>query len=170
MNKPLDAHELEALTAQPAIPTRKRKTLFLALASGIALAGAAFWTYQTTVASKHVSTDNAYVDAESAQVTALTSGPVAQVRVVDTQVVKKGDVLVVLDDTDRRLELQQAASALAQVERKIRSTRPTTRRSAARSPPATPTSSAPRPSCNGRRRNMIAGCRWPAAAPCPARK
>jgi membrane fusion protein (multidrug efflux system) len=121
MNKPLDSHEIEALTAQPAIPTRKRKTLFLALASGIALAGAGFWTYQTTVAAKHVSTDNAYVDAESAQVTALTSGPVAQVRVVDTQAVKKGDVLVVLDDTDRRLELQQAAAALAQVERKIRS-------------------------------------------------
>jgi len=84
MNKPLDSHEIEALTAQPAIPTRKRKTLFFALASGIALAGAGFWTYQTTVAAKHVSTDNAYVDAESAQVTALTSGPVAQVRVVDT--------------------------------------------------------------------------------------
>ncbi|HEY2598229.1 MAG TPA: HlyD family efflux transporter periplasmic adaptor subunit [Candidatus Dormibacteraeota bacterium] len=122
MNKPLDSHDIDAIAAsRPAIPTRKRKTLFLALASGIALAGGAFWTYQITVAAKHVATDNAYVDAESAQVTALTSGPVAEVRVVDTQAVKKGDVLVVLDDTDRRLELEQAASALAQAERKIRS-------------------------------------------------
>jgi len=121
MNKPLNTHEFEAATAQPAIPKRKRKALFFALASGVALAGAGFWTYQTTVAAKHVSTDNAYVDAESAQVTALTSGPVANVAVVDTQAVRKGDVLVVLDGTDRRLELQQAVSALAQVERKIRS-------------------------------------------------
>jgi membrane fusion protein (multidrug efflux system) len=66
-----------------------------------------------------VSTDNAYVDAETAQVTALTGGPVAEVRVADTQVVKKGDVLVVLDDRDRRLELEQAESALGQVERRV---------------------------------------------------
>lgn len=120
MNKPVDMHDLETAAPQPVVPTRKRKTLFLALASGIALAGGGFWTYQTTVAAKHVSTDNAYVDAESAQVTALTSGPVAQVQVVDTQAVKKGDVLVVLDDTDRRLELEQATAALAQIERKVR--------------------------------------------------
>lgn len=86
----------------------------------MALAGGGFWFYQTNVASRHVSTDNAYVDADSAQVTALTSGPVAQVRVGDTQAVKKGDILVVLDDTDRRLELGQAESALSQVERRVR--------------------------------------------------
>jgi membrane fusion protein (multidrug efflux system) len=121
MNKPLDMHQLDSAAApKPAIPTRKRKTLFLALAGGVALAGGGFWTYQTTVAAKHVSTDNAYVEAESAQVTALTSGPVAEVRVVDTQTVKKGDVLVVLDDTDRRLELQQAIAALGQIERRVR--------------------------------------------------
>jgi membrane fusion protein (multidrug efflux system) len=121
MNKPLDMHELQTATVpKPAIPTRRRRTLFLALASGIALAGGGFWTYQTTVAAKHVSTDNAYVDAESAQVTALTGGPVAEVRVVDTQTVRKGDILVVLDDTDRRLELQQAIAALGQIERRVR--------------------------------------------------
>jgi membrane fusion protein (multidrug efflux system) len=120
MNKPLAIHELEAATPQPAIPTRKRKALFLGLAGTVALAGGAFAIYQTAVAAKHVQTDNAYVDAESAQVTALTSGPVAQVRVVDTQAVRKGDVLVVLDATDRRLELEQAQSALGQVERRVR--------------------------------------------------
>jgi membrane fusion protein, multidrug efflux system len=72
------------------------------------------------LAGGYVVTDNAYVEAETAQVTALTSGPVAEVRVVDTQAVKKGDVLVVLDDVDRRLEVQQARSALAQIERRVR--------------------------------------------------
>jgi membrane fusion protein (multidrug efflux system) len=120
MNKMLDTHELDAVTPQPAIPTRKRKALFLALASGIALVGGGFWIYEITVAARHVSTDNAYVDAESAQVTALTGGPVAEVRVVDTQSVKKGDILVILDDTDRRLELEQAQSALGQIERRVR--------------------------------------------------
>ena len=36
---------------------------------------------------------------------------------VDTQAVKKGDILVVIDDTDRRLELEQAQSALGEIER-----------------------------------------------------
>ena len=120
MNKPLDTHELEAAAPQPAIPTRKRKALFVGLAGTVALVGGALGVYQTSVAARHAKTDNAYVDAESAQVTALTSGPVAEVRVVDTQAVKKGDVLVVLDDTDRRLELQQAESALGQIERRVR--------------------------------------------------
>jgi membrane fusion protein (multidrug efflux system) len=53
-------------------------------------------------------------------VTALTSGPVAEVQVRDTQAVKKGDVLVVIDDIDRRLELAQAEAALDQIERKVR--------------------------------------------------
>jgi membrane fusion protein (multidrug efflux system) len=106
---------------EPAADTGKRKKLFFALASVIALAGAGYGVYDVAFASKHVETDNAYVNADVAQVTALTSGPVAQVRVVDTKTVKKGDVLVVLDDTDRRLDLEQAESALAQVERKVRS-------------------------------------------------
>ncbi len=121
MNKPLDTHALEAaVPLSAAISPRKRKPLFLGLAGAVALLGGAFAVYQTAFAAKHVQTDNAYVDAESAQVTALTSGPVAAVRVVDTQAVKKGDVLVVLDDTDRRLELEQAESALGQIERRVR--------------------------------------------------
>lgn len=121
MNKHVNPDQLTLADPQPkARPEGKRKALFLALASTVALAGGAFGVHQTTIASRHVSTDNAYVEAESAQVTALTSGPVAEVRVVDTQTVRKGDVLVVIDATDRRLELQQAASALGQIERRVR--------------------------------------------------
>jgi membrane fusion protein (multidrug efflux system) len=127
MNKPLDHEELalappKAAAADPATAQAmaRRKKLFLLLAGAVVAAGAGFGVHQSAITAKHVATDNAYVDAEAAQVTALTSGPVAEVRVVDTQTVKKGDVLVVLDDTDRRLELEQAKSALAQVERKVR--------------------------------------------------
>lgn len=121
MNKHVNSDELTITDAQPkAAHQGKRKALFLGLASTVAVAGVAFSVYQTKIASQHVSTDNAYVEAESAMVTALTSGPVAEVRVVDTLVVRKGDVLVVLDDTDRRLELQQAAAALGQIERRVR--------------------------------------------------
>ncbi len=120
MNSHVDP-ELLMLTHQPA-PGRQttRKKLFIALAGGVALIGLGFGAYEAIVASKHVTTDNAYVDADAAQVTALTSGPVKEVRVVDTQTVRKGDILVVIDDTDRRLELSQAQSALGDIERRVR--------------------------------------------------
>lgn len=122
MNKHVNIDELAANDSHVAKPTKTaRKKAFLALGGAIVLAGGGFGAYQANVASRHVVTDNAYVEAETAQVTALTSGPVAEVRVVDTQAVRKGDILVVLDDADRRLELEQAQSALAQVERKVRS-------------------------------------------------
>jgi membrane fusion protein (multidrug efflux system) len=130
MNRPLTTKELENAAptappivdeATPAVAAKSpRKKLLAGLAGTVALAGAGFWTYEHVIASKHVSTDNAYVDAEVAQVTALTSGPVAEVRASDTQVVKKGDVLVVLDDRDRRLELDQAEAALGQIIRRVR--------------------------------------------------
>ncbi|MBO9560562.1 MAG: HlyD family efflux transporter periplasmic adaptor subunit [Caulobacter sp.] len=124
MNKhvPTDELVVDAPSKGPISPaSAKRKMGFLLLGGAVALAAAGFSAYQATVASRHAVTDNAYVDAETAQVTALTNGPVAEVRVVDTQAVKKGDVLVVLDEADRRLELDQALAALDQVQRKVRS-------------------------------------------------
>jgi len=97
-----------------------RKKLFAGFAGALVLGGGGFFAYEALFAGKHVSTDNAYVDAETAQVTALTSGPVAEVKVRETQAVKKGDVLVILDDVDRRLELAQALSSLDQIERSVR--------------------------------------------------
>ena len=47
-----------------------------------------------------MSTDNAYVGAETAQITSMVSGQVAQVVVKDTQTVHRGDVLVRIDDRD----------------------------------------------------------------------
>ena len=55
-----------------------------------------------------VSTDNAYVNANIAQITSLTSGVVKKVNVCDSNVVKKGDVLVIMDDTDALLSLKKA--------------------------------------------------------------
>ena len=54
------------------------------------------------------------------QTTPQVGGPVAEVLVDDTQNVKKGDILVRLDDTDARLAVAQAEAQLAQTERKVR--------------------------------------------------
>ncbi len=68
------------------------------------------WYFLTQAGRVH--TDNAYVGADSAQVTALIAGPVKEVRVSGTQAVKKGDILVILDDADQRIAVADAEAAL----------------------------------------------------------
>jgi membrane fusion protein (multidrug efflux system) len=92
--------------------TNTRKRLFALLALGIAVTGGGYGAYWKTVASHYVSTDNAYTDTEIAQVTSQVDGQVATVKFKDSQKVKRGDVLIVLDDTDAKLNLRQAQADL----------------------------------------------------------
>jgi membrane fusion protein, multidrug efflux system len=67
-----------------------------------------------------VSTDNAYVATETAQVTPAIAGIVREVHVADTQAVRRGDVVVVLDDVDAQLALAQAEAELGRAVRRVR--------------------------------------------------
>ena len=100
---------------------KKRKKLFSLLATTVIVAGGAGWAYWGLVASRYVSTDNAYTAVESAQVTPSVAGTIAEVRVTDSQAVKKGDVLVVIDPTDAKLALAQAEADLGRAIRRVRS-------------------------------------------------
>jgi membrane fusion protein, multidrug efflux system len=84
----------------------------------IALGVTAYWFW---IASRYVTTDNAYSSVEMAAVSPAIDGTVQTVTVVDTQSVKAGDILVILDDTDARLALDQARAELGQAERRVRS-------------------------------------------------
>ena len=106
-------------TARMGTPT-PRKKLFGLLAGAVLAAGTAWAGYYWLVAAHHVVTDNAYVGAETAQITPAVSGIVRDVRVTDTQAVKKGDVLVMIDDTDARLEVARTAAELQRAERRVR--------------------------------------------------
>lgn len=115
----LDQDTLEQAVSSAEKATQ-RKRLFAGLAAATVLAGAGYYAYDTLVASHHVSTDNAYVGAYSAEITPLVAGPVSAVEVADTQAVRKGQVLVRLDDTDARLALANAEAALQMAERRVR--------------------------------------------------
>lgn len=115
----------EAIVA-PAPDMRARRKRWLGILALVLVVGAMLWAiwFFLTQAGR-VSTDNAYVGADTAQVTPLISAPVAEVRVANTQAVKKGDVLVVLDPADARIELAQAESALAQAQQRYNQSRAT---------------------------------------------
>jgi len=97
----------------------RRAILFSVLALTAAAAGGGAYLYWKQVGSRYVSTDNAYTAAEVAMVTSEIDGPVSAVNVVDSQEVKRGDVLVVIDDTDTRLALRQAEADFARAEAQV---------------------------------------------------
>jgi membrane fusion protein, multidrug efflux system len=122
MNKPLTHAEIETAEPVPTAPPNvaRRKKLFAGLAAAVLCAGAGVGAYQVFVASQYAVTDNAYVGADSAQVTPRIEGAVARVLVANTERVVAGQVLVVLDDADARLQLAEAEAALAQAERRVK--------------------------------------------------
>ena len=90
------------------------------MGAAVAVVAVGVLLYWLLIGQNYVSTDNAYVGADTADITPLVSGPVTEVRVDETQAVKKGDVLVRLDDADTRVALDQARAQLGQAERKVR--------------------------------------------------
>ena len=112
----------EPVSAKPRVvrtPSRRWRLLgLLGAVVVIGLAGAGLWWL--LVASHQVSTDNAYVGADTAEVTPLISGPVIKVLAAETQKVQAGQPLVLLDPADARIAVAQAQAALGQAERQVR--------------------------------------------------
>jgi membrane fusion protein, multidrug efflux system len=100
-------------------PRSNRQNLFLVLGAVVVAAAVAYGLYWLLVASHHVSTDDAYVNADVADVTPLVSGPIVSAPATDTLPVKKGDVLVVIDPTDFKIALASAEAALGQAQRRV---------------------------------------------------
>lgn len=118
-----DPRTLEAAESvdAPAHPERKalRKKLLTGFAGLLLVAGVGFGGYHLLIGRNYVSTDNAYVNAETAQITPLVAGQVIDVPVSDTHVVKRGDVLLRLDDSDARIALAEAEADLARARRQF---------------------------------------------------
>ena len=85
----------------------RRRSLLLvgALTAALAIAGIAYYWSSTRFV---VSTDDAYVQADSTIVASRVSGYVSAVMIQDHQSVKAGQVLALIDDRDFRAALDQA--------------------------------------------------------------
>jgi membrane fusion protein (multidrug efflux system) len=118
--------QLPVAEAPPAPPRRKRSTQVLAGLVGLAiLGGLGLW-----VAGRgKESTDDAQVEGRVVSVSPRVSGQVAEVRVIDNQSVKQGQLLVQIDPKDldaklaaARADLEAARAALATAEVNLRLT------------------------------------------------
>jgi membrane fusion protein (multidrug efflux system) len=106
----------------PATPTKpsKRNAILLGialLALLLLLAVFAWWFFSARWRSN---TDDAYVGGNVVAVTPLTSGTVVAIFADTAQAVNEGQVLVQLDDSDARLQLDGAEAALATAVREVR--------------------------------------------------
>ncbi|MFM0755606.1 EmrA/EmrK family multidrug efflux transporter periplasmic adaptor subunit [Paraburkholderia strydomiana] len=105
--------------AQPA-NSGKRKRMMTLLVIVILIAAIAYGLYYFLVARFHEDTDDAYVNGNVVQITPQVTGTVVAVNADDTQTVKAGDPVVVLDPADARVALDQAEANLAQTVRQVR--------------------------------------------------
>ncbi len=109
--------------AAPPAPARKahpmRRRLFLGLGLVLVVAALAWGAWWLLVGSRHVSTDDAYVGADVAEITAQVAGPISAVYVGETQPVAAGQVLATIDPTDFKVALDQARAQLGQALRKV---------------------------------------------------
>jgi membrane fusion protein (multidrug efflux system) len=105
--------EHEAAPDEPKKPKGRRRWIFL-LAGLLVLAGAGWYGYEWWTNGRFiVSTDDAYVGADSATIAPKVGGYVKTVAVGDNARVKAGDPLVVIDDADFRIALSQAEAQVA---------------------------------------------------------
>lgn len=97
-----------------------RRNLLLALVVGVvALAGFFFLSKWLLRDRFYVSTDNAYVTGNLIPVYADATGFVADVRAEETQTVKKGDVLLLLDKQRAEASLRHATGELGRAARNV---------------------------------------------------
>ena len=100
-------------------PVRKRggRSLLIGVAAiAITAAGAYYGHNYWTVGRFEVSTDDAYVKADSTTVSPKVSGYLMEVLVADNQAVKAGQPLARIDDRDFRTALDQAKADVAAAE------------------------------------------------------
>ncbi|MCX5579499.1 HlyD family secretion protein [Kaistia terrae] len=109
----------ESGTAKPAIavpPAKRggrRRFLLLTVAAVAIAAGAYFGHEWWTVGRFMVSTDDAYVGADTSTVAPRLSGYVTKVAIANNSAVKSGDPLVYLDDSDQKLAVTAAENQIA---------------------------------------------------------
>ncbi len=117
VDSPTDAREQQQIDAVKQGANRGKFFLILLLA--IAIAATAWGTWWHFIGSRYVSTDDAYVDAEVAQITPRVEGTLETVPVHDTQRVSVGDVLATLDQTDAKIAVAEAEANFAQARQRV---------------------------------------------------
>ncbi|WP_423854068.1 HlyD family efflux transporter periplasmic adaptor subunit [Acinetobacter guillouiae] len=103
--------------AQADLEAKQKRKKMLKIFAIIVVVAAILYAIWAFIFGNIVETDNAYVGAETAEITSMVSGQVAEVLVSDTQQVRKGDVLATIDNRDAKIAVAEAEAALTKAKR-----------------------------------------------------
>ncbi|MEM0173751.1 MAG: biotin/lipoyl-binding protein, partial [Sulfolobaceae archaeon] len=101
--------EIEAVDQVPIFKKKRVIIPFLLLIIAV-IAGTWYWYKNLRL---YVFTDDAYVDADRISISSKVLGRITQLKVDEGTQVRAGDLLVVLDDTELKAQLEQAKANLA---------------------------------------------------------
>lgn len=116
--KTSDREELMEPTAEKVNNRNRMKKLGLVLLV-LAVSAVLVGVYWVIVLRYRVTTDDAYVMADSARISSRVPGAVLRIMAENDQPVTRGQVLVELDPRDYQAAVDQAAGALARIEAEI---------------------------------------------------
>src|SRR5215468_2472413 len=98
---------------------QRRRRVILAVVALATLGAAGYGVHQWHYWDRHVSTDDAFVEAHVSPVSARIRGTVVKVLVRDNEEVKAEAALVRLDTRDFEVKVEQARAALASAESRL---------------------------------------------------
>jgi membrane fusion protein (multidrug efflux system) len=109
--------------APPASPPaaarrRSRRRILIPLAVVLIIAIAAFWYWYAFIRG-YISSDDAYIDADRVSISPKVLGRIAGLTVDEGSPVRAGEVLVRLDETTLRAQIDQARANLALAEKSL---------------------------------------------------
>ncbi len=111
---------IPALAPEPRTQRSLARRLGILAALAIAFGAGGYYGYDWLTNGRFiVSTDDAYVAAETATITPKVAGIVLSVPAADNSRVEAGDPLVILDDSDYRIALAEAEAQIATQEASI---------------------------------------------------
>jgi len=88
-----------------------KKFLFILIA--VLILGGGFGTYKYIRSQSHETTDDAQIESNISPVIPKVSGYIQKVYVQDNQEVKKGDTLLVIDNSDYKIKVEEAEANLS---------------------------------------------------------
>ena len=107
-DRPAQAGADVAVRARAANWRRLRHLIIAAVALVAIAGGAAYWLH----ARDYESTDDAFIDGDTVQISPRVAGAVVRLNVTDNQSVRQGDLVLVIDPRDYEAALSNAKAAL----------------------------------------------------------
>ena len=115
-NKPLDEPEEQPIDS---VPMYRRKRIIIPILLVLIIGGGAWWYWNTNLRG-YIFTDDAFIDADRLSISSKILGRITELAVDEGDTVKEGQVIVKLDASDLKAQLEQSKAALISAQENVK--------------------------------------------------